>query len=442
MSQPFAAETWARRSTTPAMLLNGVYSGIVGGPIHAVLDASSRTVQVFSISCHHFQGFANEACISFDDGATWAMTFNEAGDPGLNVQCITGWSMPHPSIPGDRIHFQVRVAWQKSFFIASGDMAPGGIELWFSEGTASFSKMQDLHSWPAINAIPENTGGAAGFDVTPSVTNPILLEGSGPDGEDAWWFISSYDIVAGGASNRTHFKAASLWRSVDGGITWENVRDMEPVTGMASYASLVQSTSGRLVVVQGGTGGIFWTDGDLLTGTFTAAVFNGASGVRGPLMEMYGGTFFTFSQGTLTGPGSGWVSCDDCENFNGTAALIPQNRGGFGVKLGPTELLVVAPGFADPTTQTCAYYSSNGGEDFIASQPWLVSGTGEMPVNIDIRTNGSPIVVCRGGGVFISSDKVRGVFSPRTVCPLANAGLAAARPLLLCGAPLTPVCKD
>jgi hypothetical protein len=159
-------------------------------------------------------------------------------------------------------------------------------------------------------------------------------------------------------------------------------------------------------------------------------------------MEMYGGTFYTFSQGTLTGPGSGWISCDDCENFFGVNEIIPANEAGYGVKLGPTEILIVAPDFDNPTTATSAYYSSNGGENFVKNDPWLVSGVGERPVLLALRSNGTPIVVARGGGVFLSGDTARGVAGERTVCPLANAGLAAARPLILCGGVLSNICDN
>jgi hypothetical protein len=202
---------------------------------------------------------------------------------------------------------------------------------------------------------------------------------------------------------------------------------------MFNAAAIVESTSGRLVIVGGGGDGIWWTDGDLITGSFTASIFAGASGLRGPLMEMYGGTFYTFSQGTGTGPGSGWISCDDCVNFLLADEIIPTAQGGYGSKLGPTEILVVAPSFDNPTTETSAYYSDNGGEDFVASEPWIVSSIGERPVMLAIRSNGTPIVVARQGGVFASSDTAQGVVGTRTTCPLANAGLLPARPLLLCG---------
>lgn len=444
--QSFAAETWAIRGTTPGMILNGVYSGIVGGPFTSAYDPLTRTMQVFSIQAHHFEGFANMACISFDDGATFALTFNEDANVGLNETCVAGWSMPHPSIPNRSVHVQVRVAFSHAFLIASGDLKPGGISLWVSDGGASFFKWQDLYSWPAVNAIPVNTGGHAGFSFGspgPTFTAPILIAGSGPDGEDAYWMIASYRLTCGGTTNPTVFSAADVWRSLDG-LTWEKVRDITgvPQLGLTGYGQIVESTSGRLLVIGGAGPGIHYTDEDLLTGSFTSASVNGVI-TGGRVLQMYGSTFFTHAQGTLTGPGSTGLSCDDGANwFPGGVVIVPQNRGGACAKLGPTEILHVAPGFSDPATETSAYYSNDSGETFQVSEPWLVSGTGELPVGLDIRSNGTPIVVCRGGKVYVSGDKARGVAGTRTQCPLANAGLAAARKLVLCGGVLSNICDN
>jgi hypothetical protein len=110
--------------------------------------------------------------------------------------------------------------------------------------------------------------------------------------------------------------------------------------------------------------------------------------------------------------------------------------------LGPTEILVVAPSFSDPANKTSAYYSANGGETFVESTPWLVSTTGEIPVNLDLRSNGTPFVICRGTPVYTSNDKARGIAGTRTICPLANAGLAEARKLILCGGVLSHICDN
>ncbi len=443
MAQPFAANTWAKRPPgAPQMQLNGVYSGIVTGTVSGVYDARTRTIQAFGAMAHHFRGFTNMAAISFNDGASWTHSFNAPADL-INQVAITGWSLPHPSFLGNSIHYQIRWDFEHAFLVFDGSVTkPGSLSLWASDGGSAFFKLQDLHNWPAINQIGGNLGTHAPIGHFPAVTQPILLTGSGPNGEDAYWMASAFNHSGGGLGNLTNFKESTLWRSLDGGITWEAVRDLIAAIGDGPVSQIVRSTSGRLLLIGGGSTGIWWTDGDLLTGTFTDASFDGAFGVRGTLMEMYGGTFFTFSQGTLTGPGSAWISCDDGANFMGSDALIPQNAGGYGIKLGPTEVLVVAPTFDAPTTETAAYYSANSGEDFQSSGPWSVSDVGERPVGMGLRTNGTPIVITRTGGIYLSGDRAQGIAGTRTICPLANAGLAAARPLVVCGHPLTHLCED
>lgn len=441
MPTPFGAESWVQRTSVPNIPLNGAYSGLVQGPIHAVYDRASHTIQSFSKVAHHFQGFASTAQISFNDGASWATSFDE----GLgNKVVFQGWSLEGPEGFG-RVHFQVRWDLTKAFLIADGTLQAGGIGLFVSEGGASFYKLQDFHTWPHTNQIGGN-GGAVQINTFPSATSPIMVPASGPAGEDAFWLVTSYSFDAGGASNRTTFKAVTLWRSLNGGIEWEAVRDMEPVTGMHAYQQLVLSPqSGRLFLVAGAGGSIQYTDDvdDLENAVWTPSVFSGAAGVRGTLEPMYGGTFLTFSQGTLTGAGGSWVSCDDGENFQSTGVnVVPQNQTGFMTKLGPTEALLVAPGFANPTTETASYYTADGGESFIVSEPWLVSTTGESPVMVAVRDNGTPIVVTRNGGVYVSSDKAQGVANLRVICPLANAGLARARRLPLCGGVITPDCQE
>jgi hypothetical protein len=376
---------------------------------------------------------------SVDHGITWAVNFNDAHDPGLNEFLVNGWSLDHPFRPSPaRMHYMVRCAWTKAFLVADGSIQPGGISLWGSENGVAYTKLQDLHTWPGINQIGGN-GGASTWNVNPNCIPPIFIAGSGPNGEDAYWMVSSYSMEAGGAGNRTTLSAATLWRSLDG-LAWDNVRDMSGVTGVGVYASFVQSTLGnRMFLVSGGAGSIFYTDtpDDLINASFATSLFNGVPGVRGSLVPMYGGTWLTFSQGTLTGPGGAWVSCDNGENFSGTGvSVVPQNQTGFMQKIGPSEALIVSPGFSDPTTETTSAYSDDGGETFLFSEPWITSTTGETPCMLELRTGARPIVMTRGGRIFVSSDFARGTFQTRTICPLANAGLAAARKLILCGAPI------
>lgn len=437
--QPFGASTWSVRGLVSNLQLNGVYSGIVGAPVSGCYDPVSGVMQAFGQQAHHFTGFTNMVAASLDHGSNWVVTFNEAHDPGFNVAVLGGWTLPHPSLEGKRLHYQVRQFWQHAFLVFDGTIPPGSITLYASENGTTWVPLQDLHTWPALNQIGGN-GGAATFNNFPSFTKPILLEGTGPDGEDAYWMATSFSFNAGGAGNRTTIKASTLWRSVDGGLTWENVRDLEPVLGIQGFFEWHKSTTGRIVLVSGGAGSINFTDDgdDLINASWSQANFTGAPGIRGELVPMYGGAWLTYSQGTLTGPGSSWISCDDCANFSsGGVEVIPQNRGGYLAKLGLSEALIITSGFSDPLTQTVAEYSDDGGETWRFSEPWIVSVTGEIPSMLALRTGARPIVMTRGGRIFVSSDNARGVAQTRTICPLANAGLVAARPLNLCGHSIT-----
>lgn len=446
MPAPFAAETWLKRSDIPNIPLNGVYSGIVQGPLNATYDSESRVVQVFSKQAHHFRGYSSSAQSSTDDGASWVTTYDpgdltDINNPAQNTVVAAGWALPHPSGEGGRIHYQYRWTWQHAFLLADGSIPPGGIDLYASENGVAFQFLQRLHSWQALNQIGGN-GGSAIWSAFPSVAPPILLPGTGPDGEDAYWMATSYNFNAGGLSNRTTFNSTTLWRSIDGGLAWDEVRDLEPVFGTTSFVEFVQSTSGRLLL---NASSAFLTDDvdDLINATFT--LVNGLPGAnsRGRVVQMYGGTYLTHQQGGLVSGGNAFVSCDNGENFQNTTVLVtPTSGAGFLRKLGPTEALIVTSGFNDPSTETVALYSSDSGETWATSEPWNASVVGERPVYMSIRAGGTPIVVTSSGGCYISSDTARGVAGTRTICPLANAGLASARRLILCGGVITPDCQE
>lgn len=436
---PFSASTWQKVSDIPGIPLNGTYSGIVTGPLSAVYDKDSRVVQVFNKQAHHFQGFANTAQVSVDDGLSWVTVFNEAADVGLNKVVFAGWSLPNPIGVG-RLHFQARWDWTKSFFVANGTILPCGIDLYVSENGTGWSLLRRLHSWPQVNddAVP-GSGGAALWNNFPTITQPILLPGTGPGGVDAYWMASAFNFDAGPSPGRQNFRTATLWRSTNG-IDWQDVLDLTPSFGTgALFGYWIRSTTGRLFLRNGV--GISFTDGaaNLLTATWSPSNL-GALPPIGNIVQFFGGTLATHRQGTLTGPGFGAVSCDDGASFTSagvTGLTIPQNRDGFLSKLGPNEGLVVTSGFNDPTTETVSYYTANGGETWQYGGVWLASTVGESPCMLAIRSGGTPIVVTRDGRCYVSTDRARGVVGTRTVCPLANAGLATARILNLCGHAIT-----
>lgn len=248
--------------------------------------------------------------------------------------------------------------------------------------------------------------------------------------------LTSYSFDAGGAGNRTTFKASTLWRSLNG-IDWEAVRDMEPAVGVSSYGvSFLSTRTGRLFFQVGP--GLAYTDeaDDLINASFTGSAVPGSGGL-GRIVPMFGGTLLTIRSGTLISGGNSYVSCDDGASWHAGPVVVPVNQGGFVAKLGPSEALVIAPGFTDPITQTVAEYSADGGETWDVSEPWLVSGSGESPCMLELMDGAHPITVTRSGRCFTSSDAPRGVAATRTVCPLANAGLLPAAALRLCGAPVS-----
>lgn len=430
--QPFNETTWKLRSTLNLMPLNGVYSGIVSSLGGGYYDRASGVVQVFANNAHHFNGLTNTAQASADHGKTWTPTFNE-GSLLFNKVAIAGFSLPHPKGVG-RIHFQMRYDWEKAFLIADGTIQAGGMDLYVSENGTQYNFLQRMHSWPHTNQIGGN-GGAAVFNTFPSFAAPILLEGTGPEGEDAYWMITGYSFDAGGAGNRTTFKAAMLWRSVDG-IEWEEMRDLEPSIGIESFGQIFLSAkTGRLFIST--TNGLVFTDGasNLVTASFTPSNVPGSGGL-GRILPMFGGTLLTIRSGTLISGGQAHVSCDDGATWNTLATVVPVNQTGYVAKLGASEALVVAPGFSDPSTQTVAEYSADGGETWLTSAPWLVSTSGESPCMLELLAGSHPIVVTRSGRCFTSSDAPLGVAQARTICPLANAGLLPAIAPRLCGAPV------
>jgi hypothetical protein len=441
---PFQAATWAKRSDIPSPTLSGPLSGLVQGVNGASFHAGTRVVQTMGPVAHSFTTFFGAAQMSFDEGKTWVDTYR--GDleaDGTQAEwVIKTWSLDLPN--GFTYHFQARAQLTHSFFVADGSILQGGIRIYASSGGSAFSPVQTLYSWPHIIANPALTGGNGVMSTAPSMAEPILIPGSGPSGEDAFWMAASFQLDVGGTLNRQTIRAADLWRSIDG-LHWEKVRDLtgvfpfsatSPITGFSQF---FLTPTGRLFVT-GGLAAFTPPNADPITTSWTAS--NNFPAPGGNVIPMFGGTLMSHRNGSLISGGSAFVSCDDGANFVSVGApTIPINRNSYSLKLGPSEAIIVAPGFLDPTTQTVCYYSADGGETWQGGEVWLASSIGELPVAMFLKGDGRPLVITTQRA-FVSSDTARGVAITRAICPLANAGLASARPLLLCGAPLTPVCKD
>lgn len=432
MATPFAAATWSLRSALGLPLLNGGLSGLVSGARGSSFHAGSKVAQVLSVAAHSFTTFFNAARISFDEGQTWADSYRGDAPNGAVQEVVFGvFSLDTPT---GVVHYQARWNLRHSFFLADGSLLPGGVDLYASSellGTA-FSKLQTFYTWPHVIADPTLTGGSAGFNTSPTITTPLLIPGSGPNGEDAFWMIVAYSIHAGGSNNPVTFAENFLWRSVDG-LVWERVRDHNGV--LSATPNQLLSLANERTYVSGG-GRFFTDDVDLLTATWQPAAGTGLD-FPGNVESMFGGTLVSVRQGTLISGGFGVVSCDNGANwiFSGIGLTIPADKSGFVIKLGPSEVLVIV---SDAVVNNRAFYSADGGETYVDCGIWNVSSIGDQPVGAFLMSSGSPIVFTFGN-CFVSSGKARGVFQTRTQCPLANAGIAAAGALPDCGNPILTI---
>lgn len=432
MATPFAPSTWSLRSSLGLPVLVGV-TGAVAAAGGSSFHAGSKVAQVLSIPAQSFTTFFGAARISFDEGQTWADSYRGDEPNGAVQEVVFGvFSLDTPM---GVVHYQARWNLRYSFLVADGSLLPGSVDLYASSELLgpAFSKLQTLYTWPHVIADPVNTGGQAGFNTFPAITPPLLIPGSGPNGEDAFWMIVAYSIHAGGSNNPVTLAENFLWRSVDG-LVWERVRDHDGVT-TAQPIQLLSLANERTYA--SAVGGRFFTDDvNLLTATWQMATGSGLD-FPGNVESMFGGTLVSVRQGSLISGGFGVVSCDNGADwlFSGTGLIIPTNQGGFVVKLGPSEVLVIV---SDAVVNNRAFYSADGGETYVDCGIWNVSSIGDRAIGAFLMPNGSPIVFTRGN-CFVSSGKARGVFQTRTQCPLANAGIAAAGALPDCGNPILTI---
>jgi hypothetical protein len=451
MPIPFQSATWRKRSTIPSPTLFGAISGTVQGVLGASFHKESKVVQTFGPIAHSFTTYFGAAQASLDEGVSWFSTYLGDGSEGNDEYILNTFSLDTPS---GTYHYQVRGRISHSFFIADGSLQSGGIRMYVTsftdpdvdiDGVGGFFPCQDLYSWPTVTADPANTGGNNVISVAPSFSTPVMLPGSGPLGEDAFWAAASYQLDVGGTNNRQTLKAMDLWRSVDG-FVWEKVKDLTSVSPFSltsptdSFGKFIKSTSGKIMLSHAGGLARAATQ-NLLTTAWTDSV-GLATPNSGWFDPMYGGTWVTFRNGSLIAGGFIQISCDDGANFaSGPSIPTPVNRNGFGLKVGPSEAIFVIAGFSSPSSETVCWYSSDGGETWAGGEVWLASTIGEQPVAAFLMADGRPLVITTQRA-FTSSDTATGIPTIRTVCPLANAGLARARRLVLCGGVITPDCQE
>jgi hypothetical protein len=111
---------------------------------------------------------------------------------------------------------------------------------------------------------------------------------------------------------------------------------------------------------------------------------------------------------------------------------------GAGCKLSAQEILFAA---RDGDFSIGIYWSDSGGEVFTHVGAIESPDLANQIFFLGLLPSGNPILFTEFGRVFYSSDRAKGTFTERSFCPLASAGLAAARRLPLCGKPLTFQCN-
>ena len=438
MPVPFQSDSWKKRSTIGMPFLTGVYSGTVSRAIGGSFDPTTRVVQVFGQAAHHFETWFNAARVSLDEGKTWSTTYE--GTPGgtsTNEVVAGAWTLETDS---GTYHYQFRWRFQHSFFLADGVVHPGYMRLYISDDGLHFQVLQDLYTWPMVNDIPAGSGGQAAFTTFPGCTAPIKIEGSGPNGEDAWWLAANLSFDAGGTDNSFTFFRAGLWYSLDG-FAWTLGTDLSAdpsFSGADSFTAMFQASNGRVFISS--SSGLAHTDDD--DDLFNATWANLPGLYNTAVYSMYGGTLLTARHGSLISQGFARVSCDNGASFiDMSGPPVPVNFPAAPIKIGPAEAIIITNGGGTPTIETVAFYSADGGETWVGGEVWTATGAGERVAFAAVKQDGSPIVIT-GDSCFISTDKARGVLLERTICPLANAGLAAARRLPLCGGVITPDCME
>ena len=165
----------------------------------ASYNKTQRVVQTFSKN--HVGGggtfFVGNAFLSSDNGVSWRETYRgDTVDATVAEMPVAVFSIDTPN--GDTFHYQARMRLHRGFFVFDGFLESGGITLWGVDGNdpeGSFAPVQQLYSWPTITPDPILTGGQASIASMPTFTPPILLEGSGPNGEDAFWMAVSFAIL-------------------------------------------------------------------------------------------------------------------------------------------------------------------------------------------------------------------------------------------------------
>lgn len=424
---PFHPSTWSERAQVPFESGNsGIIAECAIDRETGLLIASAPALRSDLVEKEWLCGYQwiSEA------GAAWTKVYDSwtwPGGPRPNDQLGYVSKVFVQQTPFGKYYFRFRHVSVTSFFVGNGTLFPGRIELEYSDDAINYWPTYTFAEWPHF-PIPGNVGHThAGTHV--SATQPILIPGSGPIGQDADWIIVAAHASADGIPRVDSIK---LYRSIDYGFTWEPVSTFPFGDGLSDIDSFTRNpVTGRLHVWITPAHLYSVDDGENWVQSGTPFFLQKVSSTHHP-----GSTMNVLRNGSFISPGDNIISCDGGETWGqpSSGLIVPTSSISAGVKLGPQELLAATRG---GDFQVNIWWSDSGGEKFTLSGAIVTGDLNNQIIFMDLLPNGNPVLMTNHGRVFVSNDKARGTFSPRTFCPLASAALAPARPLPVCGHPLT-----
>ena len=367
------------------------------------------------------------AIVRTQDGVSWETVF-ESG----SAEAESGHRLPSALyIRGDALYC-VMLRGGSSYVESWSYLTDGEISVWKTTDGQTWVKHQVLVSWPAAGA-GENVGGRASF-VAFSPAAVWRAAGSGPGGATAHWLIVGYHAFAEVPGAPVLYTATPQYRSLDGGETWVEMRNMKGVYPFTANPGAAEGPSTVLGVPRpgvaqdrwvmlGGVNGVNYSD-DAGT-TWTASPTNGGHTFPSDAKILKtGGMVFVLPGTGAFGPGE-QISCDygasrtliQTSGIDGTAGTT-FNVLQFGTAGG--EELLAATKSAAQVPRTTIWHSLDGGETW--------TDRGNVPTGFTVsytlaRTpTGRVLLYSSSGGAgatecWSCDDPPVDRALPRTICP-------------------------
>lgn len=418
---PYAASTWRPRTRLQPL----------GNPQvvdRFLLDRSSGVVLAGGNYFHEYVGdvyaLTGWLYVSHDLGNTWQLVYY----PATNGDRYSGGIVTLFSVagPGGSYFVRVRASGVISWFTINPTLYAGDVWVDWSQDGRFWWPVQRLYHWPMTAE-----SGSGPQAIVECGAGYVFIPGSGPGGADADWLFITVRAKTG--LGTVVLEDFARWRSDDFGYSWQRVGSFSYGTSVINDVLITRNpATGRLHANLGGhqaysdNGGLSWI---LTGGTVNSITFHPGNTLAGLL------------PGGLSSFVEPAISCDDGANWTGTGQKLGgSNTFGATVKIGPQELIAVAPSGDGGHN---IWWSDSGGEVWIASTlNATLFGSGAKVAGLSLLPNGQPFLMFEDGRCGYSVDSPRGSWSPRTLCPLASAKMATAGPPALCGAPVIPSCED